>query len=125
VRAGADATLDRSYPAELREPGRYRDYRARFLAADPHGLAEGNRVLAANDVRPLLGQLKVPVLVLAGDADRVRPPAVSAELARRIPGAACEVLRGGHLLPTTSPAEVGAAVRAFLARTPDRQGSET
>jgi 3-oxoadipate enol-lactonase len=122
VRASADATLDRSYPTEFRHRDRYLDYRARFLASSPHGLAEGNRVLAASDLRARLGQLNVPFLVLAGDDDRVRPPTVTKELADRIPGAIFEVIRGGHLLTTTSPAAVASSVQAFLGRTMNGQG---
>jgi 3-oxoadipate enol-lactonase len=50
------------------------------------------------DGRPLLGQVKVPTLVVAGADDRLTPVAMSEELAAGIPGARLEVLEAaGHM----------------------------
>lgn len=56
----------------------------------------------------LYPQIKLPLVVLTGDADRVVSPVIHAEpLQRAVPGAELIVLRGaGHLLPHSRPDEV-------------------
>jgi len=52
------------------------------------------------DGRPLLGRVRIPVLVVAGADDKISPPAQSEELARGIAGARLEVLaQAGHQAP--------------------------
>jgi pimeloyl-ACP methyl ester carboxylesterase len=54
----------------------------------------------AFDGRPLLGQVRVPVLVVVGADDTISPPAQAEELARGIAGARLEVLaQAGHQAP--------------------------
>ena len=59
----------------------------------------------------------VPVLVLAGDDDRVDPPATLAEhLLPRIPTATMELVTGtGHLAPLEVPDQVSGHVERFVA----------
>lgn len=67
------------------------------------------------DSTPLLGQIRVPVLVLAGDDDQIVPAAGMEEMANGIPGAQFTVIPGsGHLSPLEQPAAVNAAVSGFL-----------
>lgn len=64
-----------------------------------------------------LGQVRCPVLLVHGDRDRLVPVAHAEEAARRIPHAELVVLRGcGHWPPRERPAEVLAALQAFLAK---------
>lgn len=64
---------------------------------------------------PFLGTLSGPTLVVCGTRDRLVPPANSALLARRIPGARLQLLAAGHDLQRTGPARPFArAVDAFL-----------
>ena len=61
--------------------------------------------------------IRVPVLVVHGDADRVVPLSNGQLLARRIPGAELVVLAGrGHVAHLESPGEFNALVEAFLER---------
>jgi len=54
-------------------------------------------------------------LVIAGEKDAGTPPAMSEEIARRIPGAQLSVIAGAaHLSAVESPNEFNALVRAFL-----------
>ncbi len=63
-----------------------------------------------------LGEVRCPVLLLHGDRDRLVPLVHAEEAARRIPHAELVVLRGcGHWPPRERPAEVLAALQAFLA----------
>ena len=62
-----------------------------------------------------LGELKMPVLVITGDDDRVVPTANSVRLAREIPGAQLAVLsQCGHLPQEECPQAFMQAVNAFL-----------
>ena len=69
------------------------------------------------DSTPLLGRIRIPVLVVAGDDDRIAPAAGMEEMARAIPGAQFTVIAGsGHLAPLEQPQAVNDAVNAFLAQ---------
>ena len=66
--------------------------------------------------RRWLGRLAAPTLVLASESDRLAPPRNSRILARQIPGAALEVLPGGHLFLLQQPTEAATVITAFLRR---------
>jgi pimeloyl-ACP methyl ester carboxylesterase len=69
------------------------------------------------DSTPLLSQIRVPVLVIAGDDDQITPAAGMEEMTRAIPGAQFMVIpSSGHLSPIEQPAAVNAALNDFLAR---------
>ena len=58
-------------------------------------------VLAAGDRTPLLGLIDVPTLVIHGDQDPLTRLECGQDVARKIPGARIEIMKGmGHLLPT-------------------------
>lgn len=62
-----------------------------------------------------LGAIRAPTLVVCGTRDRVLPPANSALLAQRIPGADLVLLPAGHDLQRRGPASAFAgAVEPFL-----------
>ena len=68
---------------------------------------------------PFLGAIRTPTLVVCGEDDQIAPPANSALLARRIPGAQLVMLRAGHDLQRPGPAEgLARAVDRFLAEKP-------
>jgi pimeloyl-ACP methyl ester carboxylesterase len=67
------------------------------------------------DSTPLLEQMRIPVLVVAGDDDQITPAAGMEEMADAIPGAQFTVIAGaGHLSPLEQPAAVNAAISGFL-----------
>ena len=70
----------------------------------------------AQDVSEGLSNVGIPVLVLAGDHDRVDPPAVLAEhLLPLIPHATMTVLEDtGHLSPLEVPGQVAHHITAFI-----------
>jgi pimeloyl-ACP methyl ester carboxylesterase len=75
--------------------------------------------LACNgyDGRARLAQITVPTLIIAGRDDGITPVAKAEELQRGIPGAQLVVIDdAGHTVPSEKPAELNAAVDAFLAR---------
>ncbi|MEK7946910.1 alpha/beta hydrolase [Pigmentiphaga sp. YJ18] len=103
------------------------EFRRRCGAADPIDagtldeavLAAGLRQLRAGDARAAWAARRVPVRILAGDADPVVTPALTAA---SFGGEAVWCAGGGHLLPLTHPAWCASQIRAFvreLAGAPD------
>src|SRR5438552_1433830 len=69
------------------------------------------------DSTPVLGQSRIPILVVAGDDDQIAPAEGMEEMARAIPGAQFTVIPGsGHLSPLEQPQAVNDALNAFLAQ---------
>ena len=67
------------------------------------------------DSTPLLAEIRVPVLVVAGDDDQIAPAAGMEEMARAIPGAEFVLIpKSGHLSPLEQPRAFNAALNAFL-----------
>ncbi|MEU4427258.1 alpha/beta hydrolase [Actinoplanes sp. NPDC024001] len=59
----------------------------------------------------------VPAAVLAGDRDRLTPPACAESIAHALPGAELEIFPGaGHMLPLERPEEVSAALTGIVRR---------
>ncbi len=114
IRAGLEVTLDKSYQPELRDEKVFPEVRGRYLANDPYGFAESNRVLARTDLRQLLPTVHCPVMVVAGRQDQVRPYQGSEEVAKQIPGSRFELVEGGHFLPVTAPKALGDLILDFL-----------
>jgi pimeloyl-ACP methyl ester carboxylesterase len=67
------------------------------------------------DSTPLLAEIRVPVLVIAGEDDQIAPAAGMEEMARAIPGARFVLIpHSGHLSPLEQPLAFNAALDAFL-----------
>src|SRR6185503_8883709 len=97
LRTVFDGTAANGYPEELRgDTAKFGGWRARWLANDPSSFAAIYRMLADMDLAPELGSIKCPVLVIAGEYDRGRPPSVVEPIAKAIPGAKFKVLPTGH-----------------------------
>ena len=81
-------------------------------------VAEFYLALVGHDKRAALGVLgRVPVVVLAGDRDRLVPIALTEWLAGEIPGAEFTRLPGaGHVVILERPAEVNEAITGLVAR---------
>jgi len=115
LRFAIDATADNGYPAELRtDAARYQGFRARWLANDPVSFAAIYRMLAAMDLAGEFAAIKCPVLVIGGEYDRGRPPAVVEPIARAIPGARFKVLATGHYAGLQTPELMVSEIEGFL-----------
>jgi pimeloyl-ACP methyl ester carboxylesterase len=95
------------------------EWRARILETMYGIRASGTRTmataLAACDLRPALGNVTVPTLLLAGDVDERSPLAVAKALQAAIPSSTLTVLPGlGHEMFAEDPERCCEAVRAFL-----------
>lgn len=116
LRSIADTALPRVFPEELWENPREKAVAtARWLGADPQGYAAVCRMLIETPVKPELGRISCPVLVLAGLHDPYNPPDAAAADARAIPDVRIETVEGGHFMSVQSPGLVAAAIDAFLA----------
>lgn len=71
------------------------------------------------DITGRLSAIKVPTLVVAAEKDLLKPPELSALIARRIPGAQMlTIADAGHVAIFEKPAEFNTAVLGFLAACP-------
>ncbi len=73
--------------------------------------------LAANGVIERLdqglGAIRLPTVVIQGEADKLVLPKYGRRLAELVPGARLEMVKGGHMAPYTHPAAVAAAVESL------------
>jgi len=87
--------------------------RADRLRNEPHGLAAALRGMGQGATAPAwdrLGELEMPVAILAGERDE-KYAAIAAAMAERIPGAGLVVVPGaGHALHLERPDAVAAAI---------------
>ena len=89
---------------------------AMMLDTRPAGMVPMLRGFAEADLRDVLPQIRVPTLLLYGDADVRSPPAVAEALHDRIPTSELVVLPGvGHVSNLEAPEAFNRAVRDFLA----------
>jgi 3-oxoadipate enol-lactonase len=94
------------------------DRRQAFLRTDPQVFRDACDALAALDLLPELGQVKVPVLVLVGEHDEATPPPMSHELAAGLPQALLKIIPGcAHVPQLQSPRLFLDTIGDFLAAT--------
>ncbi|MEN6494339.1 MAG: alpha/beta fold hydrolase [Thermoguttaceae bacterium] len=91
--------------------------RQMVLSTDPRGLAAAARGMAERpEMTSLLPEITCPALLIVGQADVISTPSDMRCMAEAIPGAKfVEIRCAGHMSPMENPAEVNAAIGAFLA----------
>ncbi len=83
--------------------------------ARPAALAAGLDLLMGTDLRPAVGRIAAPALLIAGQYDRVLRPAASRALAQAMPHARyAEIRRAAHAPFLSHPDEIAALVADFL-----------
>jgi 3-oxoadipate enol-lactonase len=98
-----------------REPEVIAAFGADLERIDPTGYAACCEAIAAMDLRPVLGSVTAPTLVLSAAEDPATPPAHGAMIATAIPGARLRVIRRtAHLANVSTPGEVTAALLDHL-----------
>src|SRR3984893_15498861 len=113
-----DVAMRRLFAPEFqaKHPDLMRDRRAAFLKTDPDVFRAACTALAELDLRPELGQVKVPVLVLVGEHDEATPPPMSHELAAGLPNARLKIIAGcAHVPQLQVPEMFLEAIGEFLA----------
>ena len=78
------------------------------------GVAQRALVLATLDLRPRLGEMLTPVLLIGGDADPIVPRSCEAELERDLKNVRRVEFPGGHYPQYVYPEPTAAVVTAFL-----------
>jgi 3-oxoadipate enol-lactonase len=112
-----DVAMRRLFAPEFQEahPDLMRDRREAFLRTDSQVFQAACTALAELDLRPDLGQVKMPVLVLVGEHDEATPPPMSHELAALLPNARLKTLLGcAHVPQLQSPDVFLDAIGDFL-----------
>ena len=101
-------------------------YERMLIESDSSARAAAGLVLSEMDLWEALERLTVPALVIAGDRDRLTPPAQARRIAERLPHSAgvLELEETGHMGPLERPDEIAAALVA-LAETHVRAGETT
>jgi 3-oxoadipate enol-lactonase len=99
-----------------RQPPVVREVSVMIERQPVHGMIATLRTLRDRpDSTSLLAQIRVPVLVVAGDDDQITPAAGMEEMARAIPGAQFVLVReAGHLSPLEQPDAVNQPIKSFL-----------
>jgi pimeloyl-ACP methyl ester carboxylesterase len=84
-------------------------------AASPSAAAAYERMNGEIDIRPILGSIKVPTLVMNRTGDPVAPCEGARDMARRIPGARFAEFPGNtHSMMAISPEKVLAEIQEFV-----------
>jgi 3-oxoadipate enol-lactonase len=115
-----DVAMNRLFAPEFQaqHPDLMRDRREAFLRTDPNVFRAACDALANLDLRPEVGQVKVPVLVLVGEHDEATPPPMSHELAGLLPQAQLKIIPGcAHVPQLQAPQVFLGAIDGFLATT--------
>ena len=129
VRAGGTGVLaaplfERWFPPAVRaaRPELQAMVDAMLARCDPEGYASCCEAIATMDLRPVLGAVQTPSLVLAGAEDPVTPPAKALELAAAL-GSGLVVLPGaGHIANVAAPEAFTDAVEAHVCGTARARG---
>jgi pimeloyl-ACP methyl ester carboxylesterase len=82
----------------------------------PNLRAAFDALISRDDIGAKVVAIRVPTLVIHGDADAAIPLAKAQAMKASIPDTELVVVEGGHSVNLTNPAPVNAAIEAFLAR---------
>jgi 3-oxoadipate enol-lactonase len=113
-----DVAMRRLFAPEFQaaHPDLMADRRAAFLRTDADVFRAACGALAELDLRPELGKVTVPVLVLVGEHDEATPPPMSHELAAGLPNAQLKIIAGcAHVPQLQAPKVFLDAIGDFLA----------
>jgi 3-oxoadipate enol-lactonase len=122
VRLGGMAAISEMIPPRwftpefiAREPAAVSLVMDMLHGTDPEGYAGCGEAIAEVNLRPALGSIKAPTLVIAGAQDQAAPPWQGAVTAAGIADSRLAVIRGtSHLAPYQTPGPVTGAILAHL-----------
>lgn len=111
----ADAVVERWFTPDFRaDSANIAAILATLHATDPEGYAGCCAAIRDMDMRPLLGLIRTPTLVIGGTRDPATPPAQTTALLDGIPGATCVMLDAAHLSNLERPEAFTAALLDHL-----------
>jgi pimeloyl-ACP methyl ester carboxylesterase len=117
MQAVLDTAIGRMFPAQFQaaHPEVVAQRKVRLAPVNAECFARACLALAALDLRPRLGGIRNPTLVMCGALDQTTPPALAQEVAKAIPGALYREIAGsGHCPMLEQPAALAAAMSAFF-----------
>jgi 3-oxoadipate enol-lactonase len=117
ISAILDTAMGRMFPAEFQAAHSevVAARKAALARADGECFARACLALAALDLRPRLGSIRNPTLVMCGTFDQTTPPALAREVAGAIPGAVYRDIEGsGHCPMLEQPEALVAMIEWFL-----------
>jgi 3-oxoadipate enol-lactonase len=116
----ADAVIERWFTAGFRasDAATITRVRAMLEGTPAAGYAACGAAIRDMDQRDAIASIQVPTLVISGLHDPSTPPADSAAIAARIPGALLKDIDAAHLSNIEQPAEFTALVLSFLSGVP-------
>ena len=92
----------------------------RLASTDPESFARACLALATLDLRPNLGRIRKPTLVLCGALDQTTPPALGEAVADAIPGAVYRAIPdSGHCPMLEQPAALVSFIEQFAGTVAD------
>lgn len=101
--------------AEESAPYLREDVTRDILSTRPETFLADFRACDGFDVRDRLGGIRLPTLVVSGDADRLTPLRYAEFLATKIPGAVLKILPGaGHMVGLERPETVNGVLSSFV-----------
>lgn len=116
-----DTAIGRMFPAAFQaaHPDVVGHRKERLAPTDAETFARACLALAALDLRPKLGHIRNPTLVLCGALDQTTPPALAEEVAKAIPGAVYREIPGsGHCPMLEQPDALVSFITAFARALP-------
>jgi 3-oxoadipate enol-lactonase len=116
VRSVVQASLDRSYPENLRAPDRerFRRFQARWVCNTPASFSAQARMMSDVDLTAEYPKVKTPTLVIGAMHDTQRKPDMARQVAAAIPGATYLLADTGHFMNVETPQLFADTVRAFF-----------
>lgn len=118
IAALADATLERWFTKAFRAPGNSElaGYRNMLTRQPTNGYIATCAALRDADLRAIVSEIAVPALCIAADQDGATPPDAVIQLAKSIPGAHYELIKGaGHLMCVEQADLLSEMIQAFTA----------
>jgi 3-oxoadipate enol-lactonase / 4-carboxymuconolactone decarboxylase len=115
----ADTVMGRWFTAAFMEraPHAVAQTRKHFVAHDPNGYAICCEAIRDMDLRPAIGAIRTPTLIIAGADDPATPVVMMEDIRGRIPEAELIIVpKAAHLLNIERPEIVNSHLEAFLGR---------
>jgi pimeloyl-ACP methyl ester carboxylesterase len=105
------------HPDNATDSGLYAIHRAMAEACGPEAyIRHQEAIIGRPDCRPMLASIKVPTLVLVGEADTISPTAAAKEMSQAIAGSTLTVVaRAGHMAPLENSLVVNRALAEWAA----------
>ena len=116
IRAAVKASLDRSYPENLRalDRERFRRFQSRWVCNTPASFLASARMMSATDLTPEYAKIQAPTLVIGAIHDVQRPPEMAQRVANAIRGAKYVLADTGHFMNVETPQLFAETIAPFF-----------